>query len=50
MFIKCETFVIETKFEIEMKCSFLKVTITIVINEQLNEFIIIKVAKIKTII
>lgn len=50
MLTKCETLMIETKFEIEIEYSFSRVIITIAIDEQLNELATIKVAKVKIII
>ena len=50
MLTKCKAFVTETKFKAEMKCSFLRITVTVAIDEQLNKLAVIKIAKTKTAI
>ena len=50
IFIKYETFIIETKVEVKIKYLFSKVTIIVAIDKQLNELATIKITKIKTTI
>ena len=50
MFTECETLVTETKLEAEIECSFPRVTVTVAIDEQLNELAAIRVARAKTAI
>jgi len=45
-----EALVTETIFEVKMKFSFRKVTVTVAASEQLNEVTVIRVARIKIMI
>lgn len=44
---KCKALVTRTKLKVKIECSFLKVIITIAIDEQLNELATIRVARVK---
>ncbi len=47
MLIECEAFVTRTKLEAKVECSFSRVTITVAIDEQLNELATTRVARVK---